>query len=309
MFTVDQCVERHIALFDTFSRRRRHAFGLPFTSLTAGDVAAYVADDSPAGRVRLVVTPNVDHIRLLRRPEFAAAYAAAEIVCPDGVPVAAYAWAMGLSPPHRVTGCEILHALMARSDLNHHRVFVVAESVRTAEALERWAARRELFGNLRAVVAPPNLLEGQDAQLALAQAAREFCATIMIVTLGAPVSEIFVHRQREALPPCWALCVGQAVRVELGLAARAPVLMRKIAMEWLWRVCCEPRRLSSRYLKSAVWFPYAVARDLLRRPELGTRLQSVIAPANDKWTGQAAKTGGWAGSDALNTPNTGNPVA
>jgi N-acetylglucosaminyldiphosphoundecaprenol N-acetyl-beta-D-mannosaminyltransferase len=83
------------------------------------------------------------------------------------------------------------------------------------------------------------------------------------MTLGAPVSEVFVDRHAAMLPPCWALCVGQAVRVEIGLVARAPEGWRRLGLEWAWRCRQEPRRLGLRYARAAVWYPVAVMRDLL----------------------------------------------
>jgi N-acetylglucosaminyldiphosphoundecaprenol N-acetyl-beta-D-mannosaminyltransferase len=72
-----------------------------------------------------------------------------------------------------------------------------------------------------------------------------------------------VHRNREALGPCWALCLGQAVRVELGLTRRAPAFWQRCGLEAVWRIAQEPRRLTGRYVKALAWFPVAVARDLL----------------------------------------------
>ena len=100
-------------------------------------------------------------------------------------------------------------------------------------------------------------LRGDGASLRAAQ------PDILIMTLGAPVSEEFVARHRAALPPCWVLCAGQAVRVELGLIRRAPSFMRRCGLEWAWRIRQEPQRLGIRYLRALASFPFAVAGDLL----------------------------------------------
>ena len=84
VFSVAECVRRHGALFDILlANRRRTAFGLAFSGTGACLVAAQICS-APPDRVRWLVTPNLEHIRLLRRPAFAAAYRAAEIVCADG---------------------------------------------------------------------------------------------------------------------------------------------------------------------------------------------------------------------------------
>ena len=67
---------------------------------------------------------------------------------------------------------------------------------------------------------------------------------------------------RDALPPCWALCVGQAVKIEVGLARRAPGIVRRLHGEWAWRIAQDPRRLARRYVVGSAVFLLAVAEDL-----------------------------------------------
>jgi exopolysaccharide biosynthesis WecB/TagA/CpsF family protein len=260
MFSVERCADRHVSLFQSKRLAGCTIFGLQFIRLHAHQIVRHVIDSAPGDGVRLVVTPNADHIRLLRQSAFAAACQSADIVCADGFPVALYAWARGLGMLSRVTGCDILHLLLADEELRRHRVLLVAESLRTMRA---WNARYGTARNMQALLAPPRLLQDEGAQMRLARQAGACGATILIMALGAPVSEIFIHRQRGILPPCWALCVGQAARVELGLVGRAPPMFRALACEWLWRLVQEPRRMAARYFKCMIWFPVAVARDML----------------------------------------------
>jgi exopolysaccharide biosynthesis WecB/TagA/CpsF family protein len=263
-FTAEACVAGHIAMFRNTMRPGRDVFGLQLAPLRADQVARHVLGTPPGDMARLVVTPNTDHVRLLRKSEFAAAYDTADIVCPDGLPVAVYAWARGLRRLGRVTGCEILHLLMSSPDLSDHRLFFVVESAVTMRVLLAWAEARGLGTQIGARVAADDLLQDPQAQRDIVREAHDFAATIVIVTLGAPVSELFSYRHRALLPPCWVLCVGQALRVELGLTKRAPLMFQALGCEWIWRLWQEPKRLSGRYLRSALWFPYAVAIDLLR---------------------------------------------
>ena len=70
-FSVDSCVERHEVIFNhPRSRPSPRAFGLQLTDLDAAAIASQCLAVR-AMRVRLVVTPNLDHIRLLRQSGFA----------------------------------------------------------------------------------------------------------------------------------------------------------------------------------------------------------------------------------------------
>jgi N-acetylglucosaminyldiphosphoundecaprenol N-acetyl-beta-D-mannosaminyltransferase len=96
--------------------------------------------------------------------------------------------------------------------------------------------------------------------------------TLLLMAVGAPRSEIFVDRYRSLLPPCWAFCVGQAVKIALGLVERAPGFWQTAGLEWLWRVRQEPKRLARRYLVSSVGFALAVLED--RRRMSGERVRA-----------------------------------
>ncbi len=263
-FTAEACADAHLTLFGRLLNGNPsvEALGLRFSALRADQVIDRITDRAVTDGVRLVVTPNLDHVRLLRRSTFAAAYGSAELVCPDGFPVLLYARLRGLALSARVTGCELFHRLAHHPALGRLKLCVVVESHRTATALSAWSAERGLGENLDIILAPQGLADDPVAQSNLVEQIGARRPSILVMTLGAPVSEVFVHRHRDALPPCWALCVGQAVRVELGLIARAPALWRRSGLEWLWRIGQEPRRLAGRYVKALAWFPIAIVQDL-----------------------------------------------
>ena len=265
-FSLAACVQAHEALLGRImAAGQRRAFGMRFSPLGTASVADLIVTNACARGVRLVVTPNIDHVRLLQRPRFAAAYRAAALVCADGFPVALYAWIRAAAPLRRVTGCDILHDIIRHPGLDGRRVMVVAESWATQVALRDWLVPRGLSTSWHIAVAPRALGEDAVAQRGLAADIARFAPDILVMTLGAPVSEEFVDRHRDVLPPCWALCFGQAIRVEVGLMERAPRLFRAFGLEWFWRSLREPRRLLPRYVRAALWFPRAVAADMVMR--------------------------------------------
>jgi exopolysaccharide biosynthesis WecB/TagA/CpsF family protein len=259
-YTVQTATTNYLSLFSEMSCNRNSVFGLRFTSKTAKEVADHLIQAEPF-ETRLVVTPNIDHIRLMGvDSRFSEAYSTADIVCADGWPVAFYAGVRGAASYGRATGCDIIHHLVSSNLFSARRVFAVVESANTALALTRWLELRCLAGQWTIEISPPNLYQDLAAQRSIAEKVREAKPHLLVMTLGAPISEMFVRNNE--LPNCWALCVGQALRVEIGLAHRAPVAWRSLGMEWAWRWCHEPTRLGCRYLKSLIWFPYAVAMDL-----------------------------------------------
>jgi N-acetylglucosaminyldiphosphoundecaprenol N-acetyl-beta-D-mannosaminyltransferase len=247
-------------------------FDLSLSTDSARDIASAAVHQQPIHGVALVVTPNIDHIATIRRsPPLARAYRnAARIVC-DGWPVKVYARMCGMSVA-RVTGCEIISELMRMAPYPpHHRMFFVLDSAATEQAVRSWASRNGVACD---VMIPPFGFE-RDARYCqrMADAIATFGTTVLIMAVGAPRSEIFVDTYRANLPPCWAFCVGQAVKIELGLVRRASSRWQSVGMEWLWRLLQEPSRLTKRYVISSVGFGLAVIEDQVRNLRAGRSSQ------------------------------------
>jgi N-acetylglucosaminyldiphosphoundecaprenol N-acetyl-beta-D-mannosaminyltransferase len=81
---------------------------------------------------------------------------------------------------------------------------------------------------------------------------------VLIVGLGAPKQEIWVHQHRDLICARIALCVGATIDFLAGEKKRAPAWMQRSGIEWLHRVCTEPKRLAKRYAKDAWVFPRLV---------------------------------------------------
>jgi N-acetylglucosaminyldiphosphoundecaprenol N-acetyl-beta-D-mannosaminyltransferase len=88
---------------------------------------------------------------------------------------------------------------------------------------------------------------------------------LLIVGLGAPKQELWVHRHRHALQAKVALCAGATIDFLAGRCQRSPVWMRRAGLEWLHRLGNEPGRLASRYARDAWIFPQLVWREMQRR--------------------------------------------
>ncbi len=94
---------------------------------------------------------------------------------------------------------------------------------------------------------------------------------VLVVGLGAPKQELWVHAHRDQVSAPVALCVGAAIDFLAGEKPRAPRWMRRIGIEWLHRMVSEPRRLAIRYLRDAWIFPQLVWREWANRRAAGSR--------------------------------------
>ncbi|HEY6918052.1 MAG TPA: WecB/TagA/CpsF family glycosyltransferase, partial [Tabrizicola sp.] len=107
-----------------------------------------------------------------------------------------------------------------------------------------------------ACLAPPY---GFDPESATADAMLDEIAAsgarLCLLALGAPKQELLAARGLQRHPQLGFLSIGAGLDFIAGHQTRAPVWVRKIAMEWLWRMLLSPRRLARRYLDCALVLP------------------------------------------------------
>ena len=225
------------------------------------------ASDVPvAGECKYVVTPNVDHTVLLSENELLqAAYTDASLILADGHPIV---WASRLlrKPlPERVPGSELVPKIFERYNNNQKplRVFLLgaAEGVgaRAAERMKQQWPHVETVG----VYSPPMGFEKNPAETELIlDRIAESKPDVVVIGLGAPKQEIWMHANRDRMVAKSAFCVGATIDFLAGEKKRAPVWMQKFGIEWLHRMLSEPKRLVKRYAKDAWIFPQLVFRQM-----------------------------------------------
>jgi N-acetylglucosaminyldiphosphoundecaprenol N-acetyl-beta-D-mannosaminyltransferase len=226
-----------------------------------------IVEVSAQGRGGWIVTPNLDHLRLLTRDAgLRALYARADLSVADGMPLV---WACRLQRtpvPGRVAGSDLIWSLSAAASERGLSVFLLGGDPGTAD--EAAARLRSLWPTLRVAgtACPPPGFEHQDG--AVDELARRLVAArpdLVYVALGTPKQELLIDRLRATLPAAWWMGVGAGFTFVAGRVPRAPGWIRKLGLEWLHRLLHEPRRLARRYLVDDLPFGAALmARCALR---------------------------------------------
>jgi N-acetylglucosaminyldiphosphoundecaprenol N-acetyl-beta-D-mannosaminyltransferase len=231
-------------------------------------IRAWVANGDK--RCQFVVTPNVDHVVMLQYHDgLKAAYRDAGMVLVDGAPVL---WASRLLHsgnerlPERVAGSDLVPAVFKSADEQQPlSVFLLGAAPGVGERAATNLRRRWPAINVVGTYSPPVGFERDEQEnekiLRLIEAAQP---ELLVVGLGAPKQELWVHRHRGRLAAKVALCVGATIDFLAGERSRAPLWMQSAGLEWLYRVASEPRRLAARYAKDAVIFPRLIAQEWWR---------------------------------------------
>jgi exopolysaccharide biosynthesis WecB/TagA/CpsF family protein len=207
-----------------------------------------------------IATINLDHLAKLAVDRgYRKAYGSHELIVADGNPVV---WLAQLArrPVELVPGSDLVLPLARLAAAAGVSIAILGS---TRGALERAAAelQREVPGlSVAALIAPPYGFNpvGPDAAAMLERIA-ESGAGLCFVALGAPKQEMLAALGRSIAPHVGFASVGAGIDFIAGHQSRAPNWMRKLAMEWVWRMVNDPRRLVPRYLRCAMILPSQVA--------------------------------------------------
>jgi len=90
-------------------------------------------------------------------------------------------------------------------------------------------------------------------------------AEVLLVAMGVPRQDIWIARNRHRLNARIVFGVGAQFDFWSGRVSRAPSLLRKAGLEWVWRLAVEPKRMFKRYILGNPAFIARAARDWLSK--------------------------------------------
>ncbi|MCP4328901.1 MAG: WecB/TagA/CpsF family glycosyltransferase [Alphaproteobacteria bacterium] len=204
-----------------------------------------------------VVTPNLYSLHFCRTlPAFDHAIRAADMRLADGMPVVWGSRFAAFRLPARASGADLWEPLCRKAAAQGRSVFLFGATFATLTRAARRLVGRFPGLVIAGIYAPPM---GFEIGTAADRDARSFITAcrpdIVIVGLGAPVREIWVHDNLADLPRAAYLSIGAAVDIIAGRRRRPPAWVSRVGFEWLWRFVAEPRRLGHRTAICLALFP------------------------------------------------------
>jgi len=246
------------------NRHTRRVLGVPIDTVSFASAQDRVMAWGHARESRYVVLANV-HVTVTasREPAFGAVVAAADMATPDGAPVAWMLRKLGSQLQERVSGPDLMWALLARCEHESLPVYFFGS---TPETLAKLKTRLQAAFPKLAVEyeAPPFRLPSPEEDAASVSRMHACRAGLIFVGLGCPKQEHWMLSHRGKVNAVM-LGVGAAFDFHAGTVSRAPEWMRAHGLEWLHRLVSEPRRLWKRYLVTNSLFIAGAARQLLTR--------------------------------------------
>ena len=213
---------------------------------------------SERGPARYVAVTGMHGVSVSREDsEFGNILRHAGLVVADGMPLVWLGRLQGFKHmKRRVYGPELMEAF-CRETGSKYRHFFYGGAPGVAEHLAQ--VERERHGiQIAGTYCPPfrQLSEAEETEVQRLVAEAE--ADVLWVGLSTPKQERWMFDHRNTLRVPVMLGVGAAFDLNTGRLKQAPAWMRENGLEWLFRLCAEPRRLWQRYMVNGSKFLWAV---------------------------------------------------
>ncbi len=217
-----------------------------------------------AGHGFSIATLNLDHaVKLQRDPVFRQAYLRHSHVTADGNPVVWLSNLAGQRGIELIPGSELILPLAERAAQAGVSVALLGSTEAALQQAADGLQARVPGLEIATCLAPPMGFDPQSpAADALLQTIEASGAGLCFVALGAPKQEVLAARGQERLPKVGFVSIGAGLDFIAGKQVRAPRIVRRLAIEWLWRLMQNPRRLAGRYAACILLLPSLTVRAL-----------------------------------------------
>ena len=196
----------------------------------------------------VVITLNPEMVMMARRrPEFSSVLDSAALVVPDGIGLVRALRRRGHPEVERVGGADLIGAYLPEAERREHRIALVGGAPGVAAA-----ARDRMLENhprLRVVAindGPP----GKATALEVEQSRPE----VVLAAFGAGRQELFLDRYLGPIGAASGIGVGGALDFLAGRVRRAPSAVRRVGLEWAWRLAIQPWRLRRQSVLPVYWW-------------------------------------------------------
>jgi N-acetylglucosaminyldiphosphoundecaprenol N-acetyl-beta-D-mannosaminyltransferase len=236
--------------------------GVRIDNLTMAEASAKIVGLTGAVEPSQICFVNADCVNIaFGDSEYRATLAAARYVLADGIGVRVAGAILDQHIRENINGTDMLPYLCTAAEEAGLSVHLFGGRPGVAEDVAAWMEER--YPRLKLVGIRNGYFSDEEQPQVIAQIAAAR-ADILLVALGAPRQEKWIAAHLKELGIKVGIGVGGLFDFYAGRIPRAPIWMRELGMEWLYRFWQEPRRMWRRYFLGNAVFLYRVLRERLR---------------------------------------------
>jgi N-acetylglucosaminyldiphosphoundecaprenol N-acetyl-beta-D-mannosaminyltransferase len=243
--------------------------GIPINNMTMSEavqqiirrvVAPPALDDSAPAHVCFV---NADCANIAcRDQEYFAILQNAAFTFADGIGVKLAGKLLGQAIKQNVNGTDMFPRLCEALSGTGKGMFLLGARPGVAEAVRRWVNEHHPQADVRGC---HHGYFTPDEEEAVIKQIADSGAQMLIVAMGVPRQEKWINQHLGKTGARVGIGVGGLFDFYSGRIPRAPMWMREIGLEWLYRFWQEPGRMWKRYFVGNAVFLFRVVRERFRR--------------------------------------------
>jgi N-acetylglucosaminyldiphosphoundecaprenol N-acetyl-beta-D-mannosaminyltransferase len=246
---------KSVSRADDLAREMYCILGVPIDAVEMPEVMRRIEAAAAETTAFVISTPNLNFlVNSQSDPEFRESLLLSDLCPADGMPIVWLARAMGIPIRHRTAGSDMFEALKARTrSARPLKIFLFGSAEDVAAAASK--SLNDMRGGLSCIgwICPGfGTIEEMSAGH-LIDKINSSQADLLVVALGAKKGQLWLLRNRHSLRIPVRAHLGAVVNFQAGTVRRAPSVLRKAGLEWLWRIKEEPH-LWNRYWHDGVAF-------------------------------------------------------
>ena len=192
-----------------------------------------------SGKGGMIFTPNPTMIEYARGDgEFSRILNSASLSLCDGIGVSLASFLLGKGMIKRICGVDFGEALAKVCAEKGYSLYLLGGEAGVADKAAKKLISR--YPSLRIAGTHDGYFENEwdvISEISLSG------AEVLYVCLGSPKQERFIYYNRKYLPDILMIGLGGSLDIYSENKRRAPIFLRKIGLEWAYRIIKEPKRL------------------------------------------------------------------
>ena len=219
---------------------RVQILGIGIDPVTMMEASARIERFIAEGVPRVVVTADASGIVAAQSDaQWRDILLGADLVTPDSAGIVWASRRVGSAIADRVSGVDLVDEICRLSAKKGHRLFFLGARPGVAEQA---ADRMRLHHPGANIVGTQHGYFSQDDENGIVEHIREAKPDVLFVAMGIPRQEKFIVAHLYEMAAKVSIGVGGSFDVLSGSVRRAPRLLRKLRLEWLWRLILNPRK-------------------------------------------------------------------
>ena len=214
--------------------------GIQVDNLTLSEAAEKVKQFLSASEPHLIVTPNPEIIVACQEDhELKDIINSAALRVPDGISMVVVSKILGRPLKERVSGIDLMLKIVEMSAKYGYKIFLLGSAPGIAD--EAAAKLIESYPGINIVGTQDGYFKPGD-DLKIIEKIKNTKPDILFVGLGAGRQERWLNHHLKALNVAVSMVIGGSLDVISGRKKRAPIWVRALYIEWVYRLITEPNR-------------------------------------------------------------------